>query len=296
MPDQAQKLRTLTSSAPPPASNELLRPPLVVIVGGRTGVGTTTVAINLAAALADADLRVIAMDAAAGDSNLIATAGVTPAEADLFTDVLSGKRSLASALEPGPAGALLLGNRSGNRGALDFSRRQQRRLLALLQSSAAETDCAIVDAGNGLTHATRRLWQRASAVLVVTTTEDDAIVDSYATIKRARAAGLACEPWLVVNQHDTTKQAERIHGRLSAACENFLGGPLRAAPALPRHRPSTPGSASSFPRVWESPNTPFGHAVLWLGRSVAELLQSVSDETSNARRRGGPNRHGESFV
>ena len=51
-------------------------PPMVVVTGGRAGVGATTVAVNLAAVLADRGERVLVVDAAEERSNLAESAGV----------------------------------------------------------------------------------------------------------------------------------------------------------------------------------------------------------------------------
>ena len=50
--------------------------PMVVVAGARNGVGATTVAVNLAAAIADRGERVLVVDAAEGGNELADMAGV----------------------------------------------------------------------------------------------------------------------------------------------------------------------------------------------------------------------------
>ena len=49
---------------------------MVVVAGARNGVGATTVAVNLAAAIADRGERVLVVDAAEGGNDLADMAGV----------------------------------------------------------------------------------------------------------------------------------------------------------------------------------------------------------------------------
>ena len=52
-------------------------------------------------------------------------------------------------------------------------------------------DVIVVDAGSGLTPWTRRFWLRAQLVLLVTTTDDAAVMDAYAAIKLSVADATA---------------------------------------------------------------------------------------------------------
>jgi flagellar biosynthesis protein FlhG len=270
MSDQADQLRHLASCSPP-ASGGWPRPPIIAVTGGKAGAGATTVAVNLGAALADAGLRVVIVDAALARPTLAQVAGVHARSTNAFAEVVSGSRSAAAALEPGPAGALLLANSSATGHAPNGSRRAQQRLLGELQKLAQGTDAIIVDTGSGVTPWTRRFWQRARLVIVVSTADDAGIKDSYATIKLAGSDLLESPMHLLVNQCDVPAMADAAHGRLAAACQRFLSRDVPAVPYLPLHRVDDRTPVHP-PRVWEQPNTPFGHAVLWLGRAVTDLL------------------------
>jgi MinD-like ATPase involved in chromosome partitioning or flagellar assembly len=157
----------------------------------------------------------------------------------------------------------------------DQSRRAQQRLMEQLQQLSGDADVVLVDTGSGVTPWTRRFWRRASLVLVVTTADPPAVMDSYATIKLAGAHQIDTEILCLVNRcHDPARTAEACQ-RLSAACQRFLARTVPAAPSLPLH--AKPDDAAAVaPRVWESPDSPFGHAVLWLGRAVADTLSKQS--------------------
>jgi flagellar biosynthesis protein FlhG len=283
MYDQAEKLRQLAGTAPPPARTVSMSPPLVVLTGGTSGVGTTTLTINLGAALADAGLRVVIVDAARSNANLTQVAGIHADDANKLSDVLAGDRAIGNALQPGPAGTLLLSDRPGERMAGEFTRHGQQRLLSAITSLRTETDCVLIDAGSGMTAWTRRFWQHASLMLAVTTPHDAAIVDTYALIKLALTDQPDADVRVVVNRCDAPTQADDAHRRLSAACERFLGRAVPAAPSLPQQSPITTANGICPPRLWELPDTPFGHAVLWLARAVADLLPVEPHHADDSR-------------
>src|SRR5688500_10749847 len=76
MSDQAFKLRALIQRAAPAAPVAPVGLPMIVVSGGRAGVGATTVAVNLAAVLADRGEQVALVDAAGPDGNMDAMAGI----------------------------------------------------------------------------------------------------------------------------------------------------------------------------------------------------------------------------
>ncbi|MEX2317653.1 MAG: AAA family ATPase [Pirellulales bacterium] len=272
MPDQADQLRQLACAAPPAARGAWPGPPLLALTGGKLGVGTTTVAVNLGAALADAGLRVVLVDADLAHANVVQVAGVHGGSTDSLSDVLSGNCGAAAALQPGPAGMLLLANPPASDRVPDHSRRGQQRLLCELQSLATESDLIIVDTGSGVTPWTRRFWQRSRLVLVVTTPDAGGIRETYATIKLASADQLDADLCLLLNQCDIPAQADDVHRRLSGACQRFLARSVPAMPSLPLHTVGSNSDAKFPPRVWEMPDSSFGHAVLWLRRAVTDML------------------------
>ena len=269
MPDQADKLRELACTAPPPDRDAPATLPLIVVTGGKSGVGATTAAVNLAAVLADSGLRTVLVDAAPTRANLAEVAGIR----------VSGSK--VTSLQAGPAGALILTNARDTVIDDGESRRAHRRLLAEIQAMRDDTDVVVVDAGSGVTPATRRFWRQARLVLVVTTTDDAAVMDCYGTIKLAASDELAADVRVLVNQCDDPSLAEAVMARISAACKRFLNRPVTAAPSLPRYVPKL-GYHATAPRVWETPDSAFGHAALWLGRGAIDVLAAPTDDRQHS--------------
>jgi flagellar biosynthesis protein FlhG len=276
MLDQAFKLRELIRSAVPSPPALPAGLPIVVVSGSRAGVGATTVAVNLAAALADLGERIVLVDAAERPGKLIQVAGVSSRVVNSLQDVVSGRCRAVDAVVPGPVGTMLLPG-GGSHGDACFSRHAQQRLLAELQTLENTATLLVVDCGAGLSPWMRRFWLRAKLVTLVTTADDSAMLDSYAAIKRAARDAVPADIHLLVNQCDSEKRAVEARRRLSAASERFLSRSVAALPALPRYVEPNEVAGRAAPRAWESPNSPFGHAVLWLGRAVSDVLQLESD-------------------
>ncbi len=291
MSDQASSLREMIHGVAPPVRAFSAGPPMIAVTGGRGGVGTTTVAVNLAAVLADGGERVLLVDAAAENNSVAEVAGVRGSQVErTLSDVLAGRCGIAEALVPGPAGMTLLARRgrvSSSRGCefrrnsptwggAEFSRRDQQVLFAELESSRTEFDLLVVDLGSGLSAWTRRFWLHASLVLLVTTADGAALVDSYAALKRTAADGAGPNVRLVVNRCQDDRAAAEADRRFSSACGRFLGRTVPALPSLPSHEEDD--GMHPQPRVWERPNTPFGHAMLWLGRAVGDVLSAKAAE------------------
>lgn len=280
MPDQADKLRAMMETARPDARESGAALPMVVVSGARAGVGATTVALNLAAVLADRGERVLLVDAAQQRTESTDSPMARGKVEHCLGDVLAGKCSVRDAIAPGPAGIQMLVNRWESRTTPDFSRRSQQRLLDELEALDGSIDHIIMDAGSGQSSWTQRLWQRAKVVLLVTTSEDAAVLDAYTAFKVGRSIDSDLQFRLLVNQAETDLSATDTQQRIQRSCQRFLSCSIPALPALPRYQRETL-AAQAAPRVWEVPNSPFGHAALWLGRAVGELLGAEASTASS---------------
>jgi MinD-like ATPase involved in chromosome partitioning or flagellar assembly len=284
MSDQADKLRRLTKDACGEPCAEPAPLPMVVVAGARNGVGGTTVAVNLAAAIADRGARVLVVDAAEGGNDVADMAGVARTIEHCVSDIMNGKCGARDAIVDGPMGLRVLANRGrvASRRDREFrrnsptggenSRAGLQRLLSSIDSLSDEVDLVVVDAGCGLTAWTRRFWLRAQCVVLVTSADDASVMDTYAAVKASAAVGIRPVIRLLVNREVNGAAAEDAQRRVQKACRKFLSLSIDALPALPLHDGDFAAGASRGPRVWEEPNSAFARATLWLGRAVGDVL------------------------
>jgi flagellar biosynthesis protein FlhG len=229
MKDQADDLRQLVRQDPAEhASPPSQTPALVAVTGGKGGVGTTTLALNLAAALSRQGRPTILVDGDFGGpgAGLLCPRGDGPTVAD----VLAARCGLADALRPGPAGARILPNAWP---AADCSSSAQERLIADLRGLGREADFVILDAGSGLGGVVRRFWLAADLVLLVATPEPASVMGAYAAVKVLLADSARVPIHTLVNLAPDAPSASEVHGRLARACQRFLGLEIRAAGYVP---------------------------------------------------------------
>ena len=284
MSDQAEKLRRLSKATIVESNAAAGHVPMVVVAGARNGVGATTVACNMAAAIADRGERVLLVDAVEGTNDLAEMAGVARSIEYCVPDIVSGKCGLVDAMIDGPMGLYVVANgrrvgtphdrdaRRPSSAGGESSRAGLQRLLGAIDALRSDIDLVVVDAGSALTAWTRRLWMQARCVVLVTTADDPAVMDAYAAIKSLSLDGIRPAVRLLVNRELNGAAADDAQRRVQNACQKFLSLSIEALPALPLHGDDFAASALGGPRVWEEPNSAFGRATLWLGRAVSEVL------------------------
>ena len=195
--------------------------PLVVVAGGKGGVGATTVAVNLALALARQGRRAVFVDADldhGGNSRL-----TQHPEQGSVLDVLAGRRSVHEVLERGPLGVQVLSGAWAEGAPVEFSAAAQHRFISDLKNLGAHADVVVIDAGSSRSPFARGLWQAASVVLAVTTTDPGSIMECYAAIKVQLDAAETASVYTLANLSDQPEAAAEVQARIAEACRRFLG-------------------------------------------------------------------------
>lgn len=243
MSDQADQLRELVRQAI--QSRPLLGPglPIVVLSGGASGVGTTTLAIQLARELARLGKPAVLVDANLTQPQLAERLSVDTHAS--VADILNGNRSAAEILQSVGEGVHVLPARVATDAPPDLSRVAVGRLLSALRSLGTLAEVAIVDAGHGMSPWVQRWWRAAQQVFLVTTAEEAAVKASYVTVKHAPWGDADGKLRLVVNRCDERPTAEGIAQRFARTCRRFLGLHLETAPAVACRDELQPSHGSS---------------------------------------------------
>jgi flagellar biosynthesis protein FlhG len=205
---------------------------ILAIGSGKGGVGKTVLAIGLAQALAERGRRVLLVDADTGLANIDVQLGLDPA-GDLG-DVLAGRRTVAQAAQPHPAGFAILPGRSGSGALAGLEVAAIGQLIATLRQAAAGQDDVVLDLGAGLDHAPRRLAASADLLLVVATGEPTSLTDAYAALKLHRQDRPGGRAAIIVNQAAGHPAGDRTWQALDRACTRFLGAGVPLAGIIRR--------------------------------------------------------------
>lgn len=266
MHDQANHLRQLVRDyAAADAFAAGPRPNVVLVGSGKGGVGTTTVAVNLAVAATRAGRQTVPVDADKDGGDVAVLCGLQ--ERYTIADVLSGRRTVTEVLQVGPGAVRVLPGVWGLERLCDFPAAAGQRLLGQLRN--LDTELVVLDVGNGSSQILRPLCRSADVVLMVTTAEAPSVIDTYASIK-AMVANDTTGQIYAVNRAANAEVARGVQARLAMACRRFLGIRVQAT----GHVSDDPMAAEGeTPFVIAAPNC---KATRQIERLAAELAAAAA--------------------
>ena len=154
---------------------------VIAITGGKGGVGKTSIAVNLATALAALSRRVVLLDGDLGLANADVFLGLSPRYT--LAHVLSGERTLDEIMVAAPQGFHLIPAAAGAAEMAQLSATEHLGLVQAFSALAARLDILIIDTAAGLSHSVLQFSQAAQHVVVVICDEPASITDAYALVK-----------------------------------------------------------------------------------------------------------------
>lgn len=146
------------------------------VASAKGGVGKSTTTANLAGTLAAADYDVAVVDGDIGMANLAGMLGVE-VDGSTLHDVLAGGADVADATYRGPHGMSVV---PGDTDLGSYGDAEPRRLGGVV-GAFADREFVFVDTGAGLSHETALPLGLVDDVVLVSTPERDALVDTDKT-------------------------------------------------------------------------------------------------------------------
>ncbi len=204
----------------------------VAVTSGKGGVGKTSLAVNLALALAKAGERACLVDGDLGLANVDVLLNLHPRHS--LQEVVTGGLSLDDVAVRGPAGLEVIPAASGVEALANLSAVSRRLLVDRLQKRSARPDITILDTAAGLSRTVLALTLAADEVLVVTTPEPTALTDAYAMIKVLTQRRPELPLRLTVNLVEQAAHAREVHGHVNRIVQRFLGREIALAGWIPR--------------------------------------------------------------
>ncbi len=239
----------------------------LVITSGRSDVGKSNLAANLAVALAQRGARVVLVDGDLAQANLDLLLGLHP-RFDL-SHVLAGEKSVDEIVVNGPAGLTLV---PGAAGQPDLAELDDYRLELLLRSLSVADEAAdlmIVDTASGMSHQTLELCRSASDLIVVATPEMTSFSEAYGLVKTLQREGaLSRAPRLVVNMATSTDEADEATQRMRLFARHFLRLEVESLGTVPFDPAVTRAVRAQEPVLTAWPDSPAAVAY----RSLAARL------------------------
>lgn len=202
--DQAEGLRRLLAKS---GSR------VIAVTGGSAGVGSTTIVVNLAAALAQQGKDVLVVDECLGDKSVSAMLGGVRGAGN-FAAVMRGEMTLDEATAQHVLGFSVLAasrhNREGHSAA---------QLGAVLRGSA---DIVLIDAELDEQGRLSPLAMQAHDLMIVTRVAAQAITDAYACMKRLHYAHATAQFRVLVNHVHSVDDAHTAFVNLAGVAGRYL--------------------------------------------------------------------------
>jgi flagellar biosynthesis protein FlhG len=202
-------------------STSLRTPQVIGVASGKGGVGKTTVAVNLAAALGLRGHRVLLLDADLGMANAQVALGVrSPLN---ISHLLSGEKTLQELLVPAAANVQLVPGASGLRdmAALDMS--QVATIIHAFDALQESVDYLIVDVAAGISPSVLTFMAACQRRIVVLQDQPAAIADAYGLIKVMTQDQDLEEIYLVANAVQGEAHGQQLAQFVNDVTLKFLG-------------------------------------------------------------------------
>lgn len=172
------KLGNLAASTSP-ADNAPVQ--VIAVTGGKGGTGKTSIAINLAQALANAGRRTLLLDADLGMANVDVLLGLE-ARHTLF-DVLYGQCNLEDIIITGTENLQVIPAASGVTQLANLGLQECAGLVRAFSDLREPVDTLVVDTATGISTSVTNFCSAANEILVVTCNEPAALRDTVAQIR-----------------------------------------------------------------------------------------------------------------
>lgn len=259
---------------------------VIAVTGGKGGVGKTSVAVNLATALAKRR-RVVLLDGDLGLANADVFLGLSPRYT--LADVLSGQRTLDEVLVRTPQGFHIVPAASGSADLANMGAAEHLGLVRAFGSLAEPLETLIIDTAAGIAHGVVQFAQAAQQVLVVICDEPASLTDGYALIKVLNRNHGVERFRILANRVCGSGAGRELFGRFERVTTRFLDVVLEFAGEVPQdeylqrsvreQRPvcdayPASGAARAFKKLadaadtWPVPSGPRGNIEFFVERLV----------------------------
>ncbi len=204
---------------------------VIAVTGGKGGVGKTSVAVNLATALASAGRRAMLLDGDLGLANVDVFLGLSPRHT--MAHVLTGERTLEEIILESPQGIQVVPGASGIAELANLSAAGHLSLVQAFSSLSARVDVLVVDTAAGISHSVTQFAQAAQHVVVVVCDEPASMTDAYALVKVLSRNHDVTQFRVVANMVRSPGEGEALFQKLQRVPSKFLDVTLEYAGEIP---------------------------------------------------------------
>jgi flagellar biosynthesis protein FlhG len=245
----------------------------IAVTSGKGGVGKTSIAVNLAVAMARLGHQVGLVDADFGLGSVDVFLGLTP---DVHLGaVLNGTRSISEIMLAGPSGIRVIPAGSGVRDLAALDAPRWARMVDAMREAGRDLDFLLFDTAPGIGGNVLDTISLADYVVVVTSFEPAAVVDAYAIIKLISTADSTKPIGVVVNATRDADEAGLVFRQISTAAERFLRRSLRYDGYVLEDRALRDAQLAQIPVLETESTSPASRCIRRLASRLAASRQSA---------------------
>ena len=241
----------------------------IVVASGKGGVGKTTIAANLAVAMAGMGKRTVILDADIVMANLEIIMGLRNPPVALI-DVLQGKLRLPDVIFEGPGGVKIIPAGITLDG---FSQRNMQMLRAALDEIPEDVEILVIDAPAGRDAA--MVMDRGQEVLIVTTPQVSSVSDALKMKLLAEKMG-AEVAGVIMNMVEGMPR-ELTMGEVESALET------RVVSVIPEEEAVKDALASETPFVLKYPSARSSQEVMRLAAALLGMEYEAPNQSLLSR-------------
>ncbi|SEM76074.1 AAA family ATPase [Nitrosomonas marina] len=213
--DQAAGLRNLVALQTDSSTR------VITVTGGAKGVGRTEVTVNLAAALAEQNKRVLLIDENAYPHNICTRLGLK-ARFDL-AHVIRQDRKLEQVIVPGPDNIFVLPAQRGIHALTGLNRADQQRLITSFSQITEPIDFILIDTAMNAETQVLPLSLASEQVMVVISGSAVSLTGAYALIKIMNREYAKRHFLVFINKAETKLIAQNVFENFACIVQRYLG-------------------------------------------------------------------------
>lgn len=272
-PDQAAGLRRLLARS---------AAKVVAVVGARSGLGATSVVVNLAASWERSGKEVLILDEHLSANNVANTLALKP-RYDLL-NVVRGDKTLNEVVLRSSAGVRVLPVARAMQMLPRLSEAERDKLLDILSQASRSVDVVLVDAAAREGHSVCASLSGDEPLMLVLNATASGITESYAMLKQMALHNGRLAFDIVVNKVRNEPEAQAIFDNMAQLAGRNLQVQLRYMGYIPLDEKLKRATQLCHPVVEAFPGAQCSGAFLELAHNLSYAKNSADDEMSGLTR------------
>lgn len=251
----------------------------LAVVSGKGGVGKSNFSLNFALHLAKENKRVLLFDMDIGMGNIDILLGTTSKYT--IIDIFNSDFSINDIINVVTENFCYISGGTAFTNFFKFDHDKINYLLNQIQLIMPNFDYFIFDMGAGLTEENLRFLLSVDDIIVITTPEPTAIMDSYAAMKHICLNRFQVNLSIIVNRITSSKEGNVTYQRLSNAMSQFLKKDVTLLGLIPEDKDITKAVSLQTPITYFNEHSKGSTAIKRIvNRYIAKIDMNQDQKSS----------------